>query len=205
VSGATVKLAALEPPPPGAGLTTVTATLPAEARSAAPMLALSWLLLTNAVARLLPPHCTIELDKKLEPFTVRVKGSAPAGALLGEMEPIVGVGFGVGVGAGVGVGVGPGVAPDPEPQPAPPAQNADINNPARMLTARFFVLNIGTPHEPWFVNRLSRVAPLRIHSNSFVFVYLRLVRRSGEISQDGSRALQASCLAAFAIAVQPIA
>src|SRR5215467_11820063 len=98
---------------------TVTATLPAEARSAAPMLAFSWLLLTNVVVRLLPPHCTIELDKKLEPFTVRVKGSAPAGALLGDIEPTVGVGFGVGVGAGVGVG--PGVAPDPEPQPAVPA------------------------------------------------------------------------------------
>src|SRR5215472_10837636 len=119
VAAATVNVAAPETPPPGAGLTTVTATLPAKARSAAPMLALSWLALTNVVVRLLPPHCTVEVDKKLEPFTVSVKASAPAGAWLGEIEPTPGVGFGVGVGAGVGVGVGvgPEVAPDPELQP----------------------------------------------------------------------------------------
>src|SRR5215472_5300693 len=122
VAAATVNVAALELPPPGAGLTTVTATLPAEARSAAPMLALSWLLLTNVVVRLLPPHCTVELDKKLEPFTVSVNANAPAGALVGEIELTLGTGLGVGVGAGVGVG--PGVAPDPEPQPAAPTTMA---------------------------------------------------------------------------------
>ena len=119
-----MKVAVLELPPPGAGLTTVTATLPDEATSAAAICACSLLLLTNVVVRLLPPHSTIELDKKLEPFTVSVKARAPAGALLGAIELALGVGFGVGVGAGVGVGVGVGMVPDPELQPARVAQRA---------------------------------------------------------------------------------
>jgi len=72
------------------------------------------------VVRLLPFHTTVELEIKLEPFTVRVKASAPAGAPMGAIEETLGVGFGV----GVGVGVGPVVAPDADPQPVVPAQRA---------------------------------------------------------------------------------
>jgi hypothetical protein len=108
------------------------------------MLALSWLLLTNVVVRLLPPQSTVEFDKKFEPLMVSVKARAPAGALLGEMEPTPGVGFGVGVGAGVGVGVGvgPEVAPDPELQPPAAMQRKTISSPAAMLTTTFVFFNI---------------------------------------------------------------
>src|SRR5262249_40364353 len=109
------------------------------------MLALSWLLLTKVVVRLLPPHCTVELDKKLEPFTVRVKANAPAGALLGEILLTLGAGLGVGVGAGVGVG--PGVAPDPEPQPVVTAtmaiaSRASVN---RGVLSHFCIWKISFP------------------------------------------------------------
>jgi hypothetical protein len=109
------------------------------------MLALSWLALTNVVVRLLPPQSTTELDRKLEPFIVSVKARAPAGALLGEIEPTPGVGFGVGVGAGVGVGVGPEVAPDPELQPTA-MQRKTISSPAAMLTTTFVFFDIAKPH-----------------------------------------------------------
>lgn len=163
MAGATVNVAALEAPPPGAGLTTVTATLPAEARSAAPMLALSWVLLTNVVVRLLPPQSTVEFDNKLEPFTVSVKPRAPAGALLGEIEPTPGVGFGVGVGAGVGVG--PGVSPELELHPTAATQRKTISVPAARLSSTlvFFGMRNSTesllpPEEPALLLRTDRNA-----------------------------------------------
>jgi hypothetical protein len=82
----------------------------------------------------------VDPDRKLEPFTVSVKARAPAGALLGEMEPTLGVGFGVGVGAGVGVGVA--VAPDPELQPAAAMNKTAISSPATILNAEFIFFNI---------------------------------------------------------------
>src|SRR5215472_14873486 len=107
VSANTVNVAALDAPPPG--LTTVTDCFPGDARSAARIWAWSSVLLTNVVVRLLPAHSTCEPDKKLEPFTVSVKASAPAGAVAGEIVDTVGVGAGAGVGVGVGAGVGVGV------------------------------------------------------------------------------------------------
>jgi len=42
---------------------------------------------------LLPFHCTTELDKKFEPFTVSVKAGPPTTVVAGERPPIAGVGL----------------------------------------------------------------------------------------------------------------
>jgi hypothetical protein len=55
------------------------------------MAAISWLLLTNDVVRGEPFQTTTASLLKLPPFTVRENPSAPALALLGEIEPIEGV------------------------------------------------------------------------------------------------------------------
>jgi hypothetical protein len=51
-----VKESALDVPPPGVGLTTVTLAVPAEAMSAAVVAAVNCVLLTNVVVRLDPFH-----------------------------------------------------------------------------------------------------------------------------------------------------
>ncbi len=61
--------------------------------SAAVMEAVSWLLLTKVVVRLVPFHRTTELELKLEPLTVNVKAAPPAVALDGEIEIAVGTGL----------------------------------------------------------------------------------------------------------------
>ena len=67
---------------------------PAVARSAARIVACSWVALTNVVARGLPFQSTAEAATKLVPFTVRVRPPVPALASLGDSELIVGTGFG---------------------------------------------------------------------------------------------------------------
>lgn len=54
--------------------------------------AVSWLLLTNEVARAEPFQTTTALLLKLPPLTVKVNPTPPAVALLGEIELIDGVG-----------------------------------------------------------------------------------------------------------------
>ncbi len=51
-----VNLTALETPPPGVGLDTVTLTVPAVATSAAVIAACNWVLETNVVTRAVPFH-----------------------------------------------------------------------------------------------------------------------------------------------------
>ena len=70
----TGKLTALEDPPPGPGLKTVTLEVPPVARSLAGIDAEIWLLLTKTVARFDPFHRTMDPPTKLVPFTTRVKG-----------------------------------------------------------------------------------------------------------------------------------
>jgi hypothetical protein len=89
-----VNVWALEVPPPGAGLNTVTDAVPAEAMSAAVICAVSCVLLPNVVARALPFHCTIDELMKFVPVSARVKAAPPAVALGGEIELSVGLGFG---------------------------------------------------------------------------------------------------------------
>src|SRR2546422_870635 len=67
-----VKLSALEVPPPGAGLKTVTEATPVLAMSAARMAAVSCVALTKLVARLTPFQSTTDPETKLLPRTVRL-------------------------------------------------------------------------------------------------------------------------------------
>src|SRR5438034_11093401 len=118
----TVNVSAPEVPPPGVGEKTVTDAVPAVAMSPAVIAACNWVLLTNVVTRAPLFHCTTDPLTKFVPFTVRVKAAAPAVALPGDSEPIVGTGLvGVNVsahdsplavaGASTGTNAGPDAAP----------------------------------------------------------------------------------------------
>jgi hypothetical protein len=89
----TVKLAAVEVPPPGAGFVTVTGTIPAVAMSPAGMDAVSCVALTNVVVAATPLKLTAAPLTKPEPVTVRVKPVLPAVALLGESVVMTGGGL----------------------------------------------------------------------------------------------------------------
>jgi hypothetical protein len=88
-----VKLIALEAPPPGAGLVTVTAVVPVEAMVAAAMAAVNCVELTNVVASADPPKLTIEAATKFVPLIVNVKAAPPATLMFGEIVVIVGGGI----------------------------------------------------------------------------------------------------------------
>jgi hypothetical protein len=81
-----VKLLAGDVPPPGAGLVTVTLTVPVEDRSVALTLAVNWVELTKVVGRAAPFQRTSDPEIKLVPLTVSVKAplfwTAEAGARL---------------------------------------------------------------------------------------------------------------------------
>src|SRR5207247_1012075 len=89
----TVNVSAPEVPPPGVGEKTVTDAVPAVAMSPAVIAACNWVPLTNVVARAPPFQRTTDPLTKFVPFTVRVKAAAPAVALPGVSEPIVGTGL----------------------------------------------------------------------------------------------------------------
>jgi hypothetical protein len=89
-----VKIIALEAPPSGAGLVTVTAGVPVEAMLAAGMAAVNCVELTNVVVGAAPPKLTIEDATKFVPLIVSVKATPPATVLFGEIVVIVGVGGG---------------------------------------------------------------------------------------------------------------
>src|SRR6266566_4941871 len=86
----TVNVSAPEVPPPGVGEKTVRDAVPAVAMSPAVIAACDWVLLTNVVVRAAPFQRTTDPLTKFVPFTVRVKAAAPAVALPGVSEPIVG-------------------------------------------------------------------------------------------------------------------
>src|ERR1700722_3727829 len=85
------KSIALETPPPGTGLVTVTAALPRKAILAAGIAAVNCVSLTNVVTAADPLNVTAEAAKKFVPFTVSVKPAPPATLLSGEIVMIVGV------------------------------------------------------------------------------------------------------------------
>src|SRR5580658_6329928 len=60
-------------PPPGAGVTTVTAVVPVLVRSDARIAAVNCVELTKVVTRFVPFHCTCEVAMNPLPFTVKVK------------------------------------------------------------------------------------------------------------------------------------
>jgi hypothetical protein len=88
----TVKLRTADVPPPGVGVNTVTGTEPWIARSAAVIVARSWLALTKVVVRLAPFQRTTDVAAKPLPFTVRMKPVLPAAALTGERLLTTGTG-----------------------------------------------------------------------------------------------------------------
>jgi hypothetical protein len=67
--------------------------VPAAAMSAAGIAAVTCVLLTNVVARFEPFHCTVELLRRLVPFTVSVKAPPPAIAEDGFKPDIDGTGL----------------------------------------------------------------------------------------------------------------
>src|SRR2546425_10206070 len=79
-AGLIVKVSELDAMP---GFVTLTKAEPAVAMSAAAMLAVSRVALTNVVGRGLPVHCTSAPDTKLLPSAVRVNAGPPAVGLPG--------------------------------------------------------------------------------------------------------------------------
>src|SRR5262245_45305556 len=98
-----VKGSAVEVPPPGAGVNTVTWAVPTFATSAEEMAALRRVEATNVVGRFEPFQRTIEADVKLLPSTLSVKAPVPAGARLGVSA--VSPGGGLRAGSTVTVGL----------------------------------------------------------------------------------------------------
>ncbi len=88
-----MKVWALEVPPPGAGLNTVTWAVPAVAMSAAVIAAVNWVEETKVVVRFDPFHRTTEPATKLLPLTVSVKAGPPAVAEEGLRLVVVGTGL----------------------------------------------------------------------------------------------------------------
>src|SRR3990172_911459 len=89
----TMKLTALEAPPPGAGLMTTIVKVPAAAMSAAEISAVNCEPLMKLVLRLLPLNCTTEPLTKLLPLTVSVNAASPTTALAVERLLMVGAGL----------------------------------------------------------------------------------------------------------------
>ena len=88
-----VNVCALDVPPPGGGVNTVTGTVPALAMSAALIGAVSCVWLTNVVVRGLPFQRTTEVIAKFVPVAVNANVAPPAVALVGEIELSVGTGL----------------------------------------------------------------------------------------------------------------
>jgi len=88
-----VNASALEVPPPGAGVETVTFAVPAVAMSAAAIAAWRLVPETKVVERALPFHWTVEEEMKFEPATVNVKAEPPAVAEVGLKEAAEGAGL----------------------------------------------------------------------------------------------------------------
>jgi hypothetical protein len=88
-----VNVLAVDAPPPGVGLNTVTGTVPAAAMSAAVIWAVSWVLLPNVVLLALPFQRTTDEVLKFVPVTVSVNAAPPAVAFDGEIEVSVGAGL----------------------------------------------------------------------------------------------------------------
>jgi hypothetical protein len=89
----TASVVAVELPPPGAGLTTVTDRLLAVAWSTTVNWKRSDVALTKVVVRAVPPTCTTESDKKLVPDTVIFEAADPTEKLAGAICVIDGSGL----------------------------------------------------------------------------------------------------------------
>jgi hypothetical protein len=89
----TVKIAAVDVPPPGVGLVTVTLSVPAVAICGAAIAAVIWVALTNVVVAAVPLKLTVAPFTNPVPFTVNVNAAPPSTVLDGDSVVIVGSGF----------------------------------------------------------------------------------------------------------------
>jgi len=90
-----VNVSALEVPPPGVGVITVTDAVPAFAISADVMAACKLVLEPKVVVRGLPFHWTVEEETKLLPVTVSANAAPPADTELGFNAPVASEGTGL--------------------------------------------------------------------------------------------------------------
>lgn len=97
LAAVTLKLIEFDGPPPGFGLLTKTAGVPAVATSVARIAAVSCVELTKVVTLFAPPKFTNAPFTKFVPVTVNVNPAEPAAMLVGEIEVTVGTGFDGGV------------------------------------------------------------------------------------------------------------
>jgi hypothetical protein len=81
-------------PPPGAGLKMATPAVPAEVKSAAGIVAVNCVALTNVVARTEPFHRTVAPETRLPPVTVKVRFGEPAVTVIVDRLVMVGMLFG---------------------------------------------------------------------------------------------------------------
>src|SRR5271156_5919210 len=86
----TTKFTAPDVALPAPELATVMANVPALVRSVAGICARSAELLTKVVGRILPFHCTVEVDVKFAPSTFIVNAGPPCTPVAGEMAQIKG-------------------------------------------------------------------------------------------------------------------
>jgi hypothetical protein len=89
----TASVSALEFPPPGAGVVTSTARLPAFANCAAGTTAVNTVGFTYSVASTVLPNCTTDWAQKPVPVTVSDVFPLPALSVAGEMVLTTGAGF----------------------------------------------------------------------------------------------------------------
>ena len=88
-----VNVSEFEVPPPGVGFKTVIAAVPELAMSAAVIVAVNCVALTNVVTRALPFHCAVDPLMKFVPVSVIVNAAPPAPVEVGEIAVSVGTGF----------------------------------------------------------------------------------------------------------------
>jgi len=89
----TASVSALEVPPPGVGVVTVTARFPAFTNCAAGTIAVNWVAFPYVVASARLPNSTTDCAQKPVPVTVSVVLPLPALIVVGEMLLITGAGF----------------------------------------------------------------------------------------------------------------
>jgi hypothetical protein len=88
----TAKLASATPPS-GGGVLTRTKTGPAVAIADPGIAAVNCEALKEVIASVWPPKLIVELEIKLLPFTISVKGPLPSSAFVGEIEVMTGTGL----------------------------------------------------------------------------------------------------------------
>jgi hypothetical protein len=133
----TLKVLATDDPPPGVGLVTVTAAVPAVERSVAGTEAVTLVLLTNVVVSAAPAQFTTVPETKFVPVTVSVKPALPTVPVLGAIELTVGAGL---------------LLPPPPPDEVPP-HPTNVAKPNPTKSAKPIVVLIYLSGPSFFLTR----------------------------------------------------